>query len=47
MMGNIGRQWVKLYRKVYQVDFTDWMFFLPFNLMEEVNPNPEAPSLNT
>ena len=25
-----------------QADFTDWMSFILSNLMEEINPNPEA-----
>ena len=27
--------------------FTDWMSFLPSNLIEEIIPNPEAVSENT
>ena len=27
-----------------QADFTDWMSFLPSNLMDEIIPNPEKPS---
>ena len=26
----------------YQADFTDWIPFLPSNLMEEIRPNPKA-----
>lgn len=26
-------------------DFTDWMYFLPFNLPEEISPNPETLSV--
>ena len=25
-----------------QVDFADWIFFPPFNLMKEINPNLET-----
>ena len=28
--------------KTDQADFPDWMSFLPSNLMEEINPIPEA-----
>ena len=26
--------------------FTDWMSFLPYNLIKEINPNPKAASTN-
>ena len=32
---------------IAQADFTDWMHFLPSNLMEELSPIPEAFSANT
>ena len=32
--------------KTDQVDFTDWMPFLPSHFMEEISPNTEAPSKN-
>ena len=32
--------------KIGQSDYADWMSFLPFNLMEEIIPNPEAHSAN-
>ena len=28
--------------KTAQADFTDWMPFLPYKLMEEISPNTEA-----
>ena len=28
-------------------DFTDWMSFLPSNLIKEINPYPETPGANT
>ena len=30
----------KLWMQIDQVDCTDWMSFLPSNLMEEISPNP-------
>lgn len=33
--------------KTDQVDFTDWMLFLPSNQMEEVGSDTEAASTNT
>ena len=30
-----------------RADFSDWMTFLPSNLMEEISPNTEALSANT
>ena len=30
-----------------QVDFSDWMSFLPSRLIREIGPNPEALSANT
>ena len=34
--------------KINQANFTDWLaFHLPSNLMEEINPNPEALCENT
>ena len=32
--------------KTDQADFTDRMFFLPSNLMEEIIPNTDAPNTN-
>ena len=34
-------------RKIDQADFTAWKFFLLFNLMEGVTPNPETQIANT
>ena len=33
--------------KADQADFTDWMSFLPSNLMEEINSNTKALNANT
>ena len=33
--------------KIDQTDFTDWMFFLPANFMEEITRNTEASRPNT
>ena len=33
--------------KIDQTDFTDWMYFLPSNLMKKTSPNSEALSTNT
>ena len=33
--------------KTDQIDFTDWMSFLPFKLMDEINSKPEALDVNT
>ena len=33
--------------KLTKLIFTDWMSFLPSNLIEEINPNSEAFSTNT
>ena len=37
----------KLYIEIDQADFMDWINLLPSNLMEEINPNPEALSAKT
>ena len=33
--------------KIDQVDLTDWKFFLPSNLKEEIIPNPKTFSADT
>ena len=33
--------------KTDQGDFTDWMYFLPYNLTEEISSNTEALSAST
>ena len=33
--------------KTDQADFTDWISFLPSNLMEEISSNTEALNVNT
>ena len=33
--------------KIAQAHVTDWISFLPSNLMEEISPNPEALGVNT
>ena len=33
--------------KIDEADFTDWLFFLPSNLIEEIITHPEALSANT
>ena len=33
--------------KIDQAGITDWMAFLPYNLMEEISTNQQAPSINT
>ena len=33
--------------KTDQIDFTDWMSFLPFKLMDEINSKAEALDVNT
>ena len=33
--------------KTHQVNFTDWVFFLPYNLMDEICPNSDVKSANT
>ena len=32
--------------KIDQDDFTDWIFFLPSNLLKEISLNPDALSAN-
>ena len=34
-------------RRTNQADCTDWMFFLPSNVMKEISPNTEIFSGNT
>ena len=34
-------------RKIDQVNFIDWMYFLPSNIMKEILPNPGDLSANT
>ena len=33
--------------EIDRADFSDWMTFLPYNLMEKINPNSEAFIANT
>ena len=33
---------LKLWMQLGQADFTDWISFLPYNLAEEISPNPDA-----
>ena len=40
--GLLNSEW-----KINQGDFRNWIFFLSFNLKEEINPNPEAISPNS
>ena len=43
-----GRTWALSSEcKTDQAHFTDWMFFLQSNLMEEIDPNPKLLSRNT
>ena len=44
----MGRTWALTSEfKTDQTHFTDWMFFLQSNLMEEIDPNPKLLSRNT
>ena len=37
----------KIEYKIDQADFTDWMYFLTSNLMNEISHNPKVLSANT
>ena len=43
-----GKMWVLSSEcKIDQTDFTNWVSFLPSNLMEEIRPNLDVHSVNT
>ena len=37
----------QLWIAIHQIDFTDWMHFLPSKIMEKISHNPEDLSANT
>ena len=43
----VGCRLLDFASKTDQVDFTDWLSFLPFKIMEEISTNTEALSANT
>ena len=45
-----SRRWhmgFKIWIAIHQIDFTDWMHFLPSKMMEKISHNPEDLSANT
>ena len=37
----------KVWMQIDRANLTDWIFFLPSNLMEEISRNPESLNANT